>query len=140
MAVANDDRLQLLIERIERLEEEKKNIGDDIKDVYGEAKATGYDAKIMRQIVRLRKMKPDDRWEYEAVLDTYKAALGMDGLSGTPLGQFEADLAADLAEANALADAGGRPAVETEADWQKVVAANERAAKIAERKKTKATA
>jgi uncharacterized protein (UPF0335 family) len=73
-----DDRLRLLIERIERLEEEKKAIGDDIKDVYLEAKSVGYDAKIMRQIVRLRKMRPDDRREMEAVLDTYKRALGLD--------------------------------------------------------------
>nr|WP_230487850.1 DUF2312 domain-containing protein [Novosphingobium sp. ES2-1] len=73
-----DDRLRLLIERIERLEEEKKGIGDDIKDVYGEAKASGYDAKIMRQIVRLRKMRPDDRRDMEAVLETYKNALGID--------------------------------------------------------------
>lgn len=78
MADAADDRLRLLIERIERLEEEKKGIGDDIKDVYAEAKATGYDAKILRQIVRLRKMKPDDRREMEALLDTYKNALGID--------------------------------------------------------------
>lgn len=77
MANATDDRLRLLIERVERLEEEKKGIGDDIKDVYAEAKAIGYDAKIMRQIVRLRKMKPNDRAEMEAVLDTYKAALGI---------------------------------------------------------------
>jgi uncharacterized protein (UPF0335 family) len=74
---ATDDRLRLLIERIERLEEEKKGIADDIRDVYAEAKAVGYDAKIMRQIVRLRKMKPDDRAEMEMVLDTYKAALGL---------------------------------------------------------------
>lgn len=74
----SDDRLRLLIERIERLEEEKKGIGDDINDVYSEAKATGYDAKIMREIVRLRKMKPDDRREMEAVLETYKNALGID--------------------------------------------------------------
>ncbi|WP_408586595.1 DUF2312 domain-containing protein [Novosphingobium sp.] len=73
-----DDRLRLLIERIERLEEEKKGIGDDIKDVYNEGKATGYDAKMMRQIVRLRKMKPDERREMEAVLETYKNALGID--------------------------------------------------------------
>ena len=73
-----DDRLRLLIERIERLEEEKKGIGDDIKDVYGEAKATGYDAKIMRQIVRLRKMKPDDRREMQSILELYKNALGID--------------------------------------------------------------
>jgi uncharacterized protein (UPF0335 family) len=77
MATATDDRLRLLIERVERLEEEKKGIADDIRDVYAEAKAVGYDAKIMRQIVRLRKMKPDDRAEMEAILDTYKAALGL---------------------------------------------------------------
>ena len=76
-AEATDDRLRLLIERVERLEEEKKGIADDIKDVYGEAKAVGYDVKIMRQIVRLRKMNSDDRAEMEAILDTYKAALGL---------------------------------------------------------------
>lgn len=78
MTDAANDRLRLLIERIERLEEEKKGIGDDINDVYSEAKATGYDAKIMRQIIRLRAMKPDDRREMEAVLDLYKTALGID--------------------------------------------------------------
>jgi len=78
MADSADDRLRLLIERIERLEEEKKGIADDIKDVYGEAKATGYDAKIMRQIVRLRKLSVDDRREMEAILDTYKNALGLE--------------------------------------------------------------
>ena len=72
-----DDRLRLLIERIERLEEEKQGVADDVKDVYLEAKSVGYDVKIMRQIVRLRKMKPDDRSEQEMVLETYKAALGM---------------------------------------------------------------
>ncbi|MES2172899.1 MAG: DUF2312 domain-containing protein [Pseudomonadota bacterium] len=72
------DQLRLLIERIERLEEEKKGIGDDIKDVYLEAKATGYDAKIIRQIIRLRKMAPHDRQEMEAILQTYLAALGME--------------------------------------------------------------
>jgi len=71
------DELRLLIERIERLEEEKKGIADDIRDVYSEAKARGYDAKIMRQIVRLRKMETHDRQEMEAILDTYKAALGL---------------------------------------------------------------
>lgn len=75
---AADDRLRLLIERIERLEEEKHGISDDIRDVYGEARATGYDAKILRQIVRLRKMKPDDRREMEAILETYKCAVGLD--------------------------------------------------------------
>ena len=78
MAEATDDRLRLLIERIERLEEEKKGIGDDIKDVYLEAKANGYDGKIMRQIIRLRKMQPHDRQEMEAILQTYLAALGME--------------------------------------------------------------
>ena len=78
MADSTDDRLRLLIERVERLEEEKKGIGDDIKDVYAEAKATGYDAKIMRQIVRLRKLKPDDRREMELLLETYKNALGIE--------------------------------------------------------------
>ncbi len=77
MAETTDDRLRLLIERIERLEEEKKGIADDIRDVYAEAKAVGYDPKIMRQIVRLRKMKPDDRSEQDMLLETYKNALGM---------------------------------------------------------------
>ena len=72
------DQLRLFIERVERLEEEKKGIGDDIKDVYLEAKSTGYDPKIMRQIVRLRKMQPHDRQEMEAILQTYLAALGME--------------------------------------------------------------
>ncbi len=71
------DELRLLIERIERLEEEKKGMSDDIRDVYSEAKARGYDSKIMRQIVRLRKMETHDRQEMEAILDTYKAALGL---------------------------------------------------------------
>ena len=77
MSNATDDRLRLLIDRIERVEEDKKGIADDVKDVYAEAKAVGYDVKIIRQIVRLRKMKPDDRAEMEALLDTYKAALGL---------------------------------------------------------------
>ena len=77
MAETTDDRLRLLIERVERLEEENKGIADDIRDVYAEAKAVGYDAKIMRQIVCLRKMKPDDRAEMETILDLYKAALGL---------------------------------------------------------------
>jgi uncharacterized protein (UPF0335 family) len=71
------DELRLLIERIERLEEEKKAIADDVKDVYAEAKARGYDTKTMRAIVRLRKMENHVRQEAEALLDTYKAALGL---------------------------------------------------------------
>lgn len=72
------DQLRLFIERVERLEEEKKGVADDIRDVYAEAKGNGYDSKIMRQIIRLRKMQPHDRQEMEALLDTYKAALGLD--------------------------------------------------------------
>ena len=75
--VAND-QLRLLIERVERLEEEKKGISDDIKDVYAEAKATGYDVPGMRAIVRLRKLSKDDRQHQEAILETYKAALGIE--------------------------------------------------------------
>ena len=72
------DELRLLIERIERLEEEKKAIAVDVKDVYGEAKARGYDTRTMRAIVRLRKMETNDRQEADALLETYKAALGLD--------------------------------------------------------------
>lgn len=72
------DQLRLLIERIERLEEEKKGVADDIKDVYGEAKSTGYDVKTIRAIVRLRKMENHVRQEAEALLETYKAALGIE--------------------------------------------------------------
>ena len=71
------DELRLLIERIERLEEEKKGISDDIREVYSEAKSRGYDAKIMRQIIKLRAMESHERQEWEAVLDTYISALGM---------------------------------------------------------------
>jgi uncharacterized protein (UPF0335 family) len=76
-AETTDNQLRLFIERIERLEEEKKGIADDIRDVYAEAKSQGYDVKIMRQIVRLRKLPPHDRKEMELLLDTYKAALGI---------------------------------------------------------------
>ncbi len=71
------DALRSYIERIERLEEEKKALADDIKDIYGEAKSTGFDVKIIRQIVRLRKMNESDRQEQEALLDLYTHALGM---------------------------------------------------------------
>ncbi len=72
------DQLRLFIERIERLEEEKKGIADDIKDVYAEAKGQGYDSKTMRAIVRLRRMEKQARQEADALLETYKAALGLD--------------------------------------------------------------
>ncbi|MEL6203056.1 MAG: DUF2312 domain-containing protein [Pseudomonadota bacterium] len=71
------DQLRTIVERIERLEEEKKAIADDIKEVYGEAKANGFDTKALRKIVSLRKQDLNERMEQEAVLDTYMAALGM---------------------------------------------------------------
>ncbi len=71
------DELRLLIERAERLEEEKKGIAEDIKDVFGEAKARGFDVKAMRKIMRIRKQKKEDFEHEEAVLETYMAALGM---------------------------------------------------------------
>jgi uncharacterized protein (UPF0335 family) len=71
------DQLRLFIERIERLEEEKKGMADDIRDVYAEAKGQGYDVKTMRAIIRLRKMEKNARDEAEYLLDTYKAALGL---------------------------------------------------------------
>lgn len=70
------ERLRGLIERVETLEEEKKEVADQIKEVYGEAKGEGYDTKIMRQIIRLRKMDSADRQEQEALLDLYLSALG----------------------------------------------------------------
>ena len=71
------DQLRLFIERIERLEEEKKGIADDVKDVYAEAKANGYDNKTMRAVVRLRKMEKHARDEMDALLETYRNALGL---------------------------------------------------------------
>lgn len=72
------DQLRLFVERIERLEEEKQGVADDIKDVYSETKATGYCVKTIRSIVRLRKMERSARLEAEALLETYKAALGLE--------------------------------------------------------------
>lgn len=77
MSDTGADQLRLLIERVERLNEEKKGIADDIRDVYSEAKAMGYDPKIMREIVKLRAMEPHDRQEMQAILETYMAALGL---------------------------------------------------------------
>lgn len=71
------ERLRAFVERIERLEEEKKALSDDIREVYSEAKGTGYDVKVLRQIIRLRKMDSSDRNEMEEILDIYKRALGM---------------------------------------------------------------
>jgi len=72
------EQLQLLVERIERLEGEKKDIAEDIKDVYLEAKSRGFDAKIIRQIVRLRAMDPDARREQRYLVDAYASAIGLD--------------------------------------------------------------
>ena len=71
------DQLKAIIERIEHLEEEKKAISDDIRDVYAEAKGNGYDVKALRTVVRLRKQDKDERAEQEAILETYLHALGM---------------------------------------------------------------
>lgn len=81
MSTANvsAEQLKLFIERIETLEEEKKATADDIKDVYSEAKSNGYDVKTMRAIVRLRRLDSNARAEQEALLETYKSALGLEG-------------------------------------------------------------
>jgi len=70
-------QLKAIIERIEKLEEEKKAISDDIKDVYGEAKGNGFDVKALRTIIRMRKQDADERQEQETILETYLQALGM---------------------------------------------------------------
>lgn len=72
------DQLRSIIERVERMEEEKKGILDDTKDIYTEAKSNGFDTKTIRAIVRLRRMEKHHRDEAEMLLDTYKAALGLD--------------------------------------------------------------
>ncbi|QCG93927.1 DUF2312 domain-containing protein [Azospirillum sp. TSA2s] len=72
------DRLKSFVERIERLEEEKRGLSEDIKEVYAESKGTGFDNKIIRQIIRLRKMDKADRQEQRAILELYAEALGME--------------------------------------------------------------
>jgi uncharacterized protein (UPF0335 family) len=76
-AGATDDQLRLFIERVERLEEEEKGIKDDKRDVYLEAKSQGYDPKIMREVVKLRRMNPHDRAERDAILEIYRSAIGL---------------------------------------------------------------
>ena len=71
------EHLRSFVERIERLEEEKKALADDIREVYSEAKGTGFDTRVMRQVLRLRRMESADRQEQEAILDLYLNALGM---------------------------------------------------------------
>jgi uncharacterized protein (UPF0335 family) len=77
MSLPNGTELKSYIEKIERLEDEKTNLLETIKEIYGEAKAVGFDAKIMRQIIRLRKMKQEELAEQEELLDLYRHALGM---------------------------------------------------------------
>ena len=72
------ERLRSFLERIERLEEEKAGLTADIREVYAEAKGSGFDTKVMRQIVRLRKMDSADRQEQEALLDVYRRAIGLE--------------------------------------------------------------
>ena len=81
------EQLKSFIERIERLEEEKKTIADDIKDVFAEAKGTGFDTKALREILKIRKQDADQRAEFEAIVDLYMNALGMISFEETPLGQ-----------------------------------------------------
>lgn len=71
------DQLKAFVERIEKLEEEKKAISDDIRDVYSETKANGFDVKALRTIIKMRKQEPTEREEQEAILETYMHALGM---------------------------------------------------------------
>ncbi|MEZ5823567.1 MAG: DUF2312 domain-containing protein [Geminicoccaceae bacterium] len=71
------DRLKSFIERLENLDEEKRELGEQIKEVFAEAKGEGFDIKVMRQLIKLRKMKPHDRMEQEELLDVYKSAIGM---------------------------------------------------------------
>ena len=71
------DRLRSIVERIERLEEERKALGGDIRDIYAEAKSAGFDVKVLRQLIRIRKQEPADVEEQETLLDVYRRALGM---------------------------------------------------------------
>ena len=98
------DQLRAFIERIERLEEEKQTIADDIKDVYAEAKANGFDTKILRQIVRLRKLDTAERQEFEALLDLYMHALGMttaERLDATEATTGQIDIESSIARSSA---------------------------------------
>jgi uncharacterized protein (UPF0335 family) len=71
------DRLRSIVERIERLEEERKALGSDIKDLYSEAKSAGFDIKVLRQLIRIRKQEPAEIEEQETLLDVYRRAIGM---------------------------------------------------------------
>jgi uncharacterized protein (UPF0335 family) len=90
----NNNQLQAIVERIERLEEEKAALAEDIKGVYTEAKGNGFDAKILRKVIALRKKRASERDEEQTMIDLYMSALGM--LADTPLGQ--AAIARDLGQ------------------------------------------
>ncbi|RVK37656.1 DUF2312 domain-containing protein [Sinorhizobium meliloti] len=110
------DQLRAFIERIERLEEEKKTIAEDIKDVYGEAKSMGFDAKILRKVISIRKQDADERAEQEAILDTYLHALGM--IQFDMFEEPEAEISAKLVAqvATGLQTQAGRAALLTAVD------------------------
>lgn len=95
------DQLKAFIERVERLEEEKKALADDIRDVFSEAKGNGYDVTALRTIIRMRKQDASERAEQEAILETYMAALGM--LGSTPLGKAAIERATKPTPAEARA-------------------------------------
>ena len=85
-------QLRSFIERIERLEEEKAEISDQIREVFSEAKGTGFDVKIMRQVLKMRKMKPEERMELSELLDIYLQALGMVASIGASASEAPSDL------------------------------------------------
>lgn len=89
------EHLRQYIARIEKLEEDKKALADDLREVYAEAKSQGFDTRIMRQVIRLRKMEPNELYEQEELLDLYKHALGMAGTHDTE----EAPMPADVVDA-----------------------------------------
>ena len=116
MQNATQQQLRQMVEQIERLEEEKRGIGDDIKDKFLEAKVFGFDVKILRCVIRLRKSSKADRDEAQAVLDTYLNALGMLGDEDTPLANWADDSrrqqdAADSLAAQTTISINGGPAV-----------------------------
>ncbi|AIL99963.1 DUF2312 domain-containing protein [Sinorhizobium meliloti] len=110
------DQLRSFIERIERLEEEKKSIADDIKDVYGEAKSMGFDAKILRKVISIRKQDADERAEQEAILDTYLHALGMIQLDIFEEPEMETSPKLVATVATAMQTQAGRAALLTAVD------------------------
>ncbi|RVO08191.1 DUF2312 domain-containing protein [Sinorhizobium meliloti] len=110
------DQLRAFIERIERLEEEKKSIADDIKDVYGEAKSMGFDSKILRKVISIRKQDADERAEQEAILDTYLHALGMIQLDIFEEPEMETSPKLVATVATAMQTQAGRAALLTAVD------------------------